>query len=359
MMIYILLALIASDLINADFFPFRKSRIYSTSANTNDFSPRQTFAKQFGIYAIDRLFDQGLQENEQFGRTVINEMSAEFFPALINSYAQKREWRKVKFMLSNGVDPFLLQYSIKRASMRNYLNNDLVQLRELVGKRVNIDAIINTQLDVDELNEILRPYARELARSRWQILLPLPQNPGKYITNGLMSWSFNSAHMEVFKFLLARGAYVDMWIDHVLKGASKKGHIELVRLLLADGADIHLWGDGALREASGNGHAELVRLLLSHGADVHAWSDEALRLASLNYKVDCSELLLDNGTDLYANSDFALNLQCASLNRHVEVVKILLAHGASPRAEMVEEARFAGHHETANLLQAKLDQLQG
>jgi hypothetical protein len=55
----------------------------------------------------------------------------------------------------------------------------------------------------------------------------------------------------------------------------------------------------------------------------------------------------------------ALNLPCASFNRHAEVVKILLAHGASPQVEMVRKAKLAGQHEIADWLQAKLDHFQG
>ena len=58
--------------------------------------------------------------------------------------------------------------------------------------------------------------------------------------------------------------------------------------------------------ASSNGHLEIVRLLLEHGADVHARDDEVLIWASRNGHLEVVRLLLNKGADIHAWNDLAL-----------------------------------------------------
>jgi hypothetical protein len=253
-------------------------------------------------------------------------------------------------MLSNGVDPLLLRYSIKRAS-RDAFHEDLAELRELVGNRVDVDAIINPQLDVDELNRLLLPYQRELADPKLNIMVPLRDNPDADTIDRLLKWSYKYKRMEVFQFLLANVANRQMWVDDVLASASE---VELIRSLLAYGADIHREDDFALRWGLAS-QIEAVKIYLAHEANVRAGNDEALQRASYNGNCELIRLLLAYGANVHARKDTALRQ--SSQQGNVEVVKELLAHGASPRAEMVQQARIAGQNEIADLLQAKLGYL--
>jgi ankyrin repeat protein len=382
---YILLALIAFHLINAGVLPFRNNRqaigiedlppellgnimqylplkeqksllMLGGSAIAFDDAYLRKFAKQFGIHAIDKLFELGQQyerkqqETEQFIRAVIKEMPAEFIPALINLYAHKREWEKVEFMLSNGVDPLLLRYSIKRASMRDNFHEDLVRLRELVGNHVDVDTIINTQLNVDELKELLAPHV-----PLGSIRIPLPQNPGINTIDGLLQWASNGGHLKIVELLLANGANVHAEDDFALRWASDGGRVEVVKVLLAHGANVHAKDDIALLWASKNGHFAVVKELLAHGANVHAEDDFALRWASWNGDVAVVKALFAHGANVHARNDEAL--RSASWNGYLELVKVLLAHGASPRFGWALRARLNGLNDIADLLQAKLGKL--
>ena len=52
--------------------------------------------------------------------------------------------------------------------------------------------------------------------------------------------------------------------------ASRAGHVDLVKYLLAKGADVHANDDAALRWAAGKDHLEVVKVLLDAGANPRA-----------------------------------------------------------------------------------------
>jgi hypothetical protein len=63
------------------------------------------------VYPCDRKTIQA--RNSKKLNDLAEQLSGDFISALINLYAHKK---KVEFILSNGVDPLLLQSAIKRAS---------------------------------------------------------------------------------------------------------------------------------------------------------------------------------------------------------------------------------------------------
>ncbi|KAK0260916.1 hypothetical protein LTS09_004692 [Friedmanniomyces endolithicus] len=131
--------------------------------------------------------------------------------------------------------------------------------------------------------------------------------------------------------LLQEGAYLTHHLEHYQKAlvsASIEGCSWSVRLLLENGADMNTdeacWAE-TLEYASGRGEEEIVRLLLEHRVDVKA-----------AFSHDCSSV-------------FEHACKLASLDRHKQMVELLLAAGASGE-DALELASGAGFEEIVELL---------
>ncbi len=113
-------------------------------------------------------------------------------------------------------------------------------------------------------------------------------------------------------------------------------HIEVIRLLLAAGADVNargVTGFSPLMSGVLLCDIRVLEALIEAGADVNARSDEgitALMLASLAGKASTVRILIDAGADVNAKM-FKSNetaLTAAMSNRHIEVIRMLIAAGA-------------------------------
>ena len=85
--------------------------------------------------------------------------------------------------------------------------------------------------------------------------------------------------------------------------------------------------ENSLIVASRNGRLDVVRLLLDHGANVHANDDQALRFAAYNGHLNVVRLLLDRGANIHARDDNAL--RSADDHCHQDIVRLLLSRGAN------------------------------
>lgn len=76
------------------------------------------------------------------------------------------------------------------------------------------------------------------------------------------------------KFLLSKGATLELGALNPLMEAAKKGYLNLVRYLLECGVDVHAQttsADTALIYACENGHTDVADLLLHFGANLVRW----------------------------------------------------------------------------------------
>ncbi|WP_439625877.1 ankyrin repeat domain-containing protein [Gemmata sp.] len=124
-----------------------------------------------------------------------------------------------------------------------------------------------------------------------------------------------------------------------LQIAADRGKTAVVKVLLAHGADVHAdgWGwTSPLQLAASRGHREIAELLLKHGAVLDLYSAVALgRREEVEGYLQLAEVF--GLSKQLANVCWAESpwhdtplLRVAIGKGHVEMVRLLLAHGASP-----------------------------
>ena len=120
--------------------------------------------------------------------------------------------------------------------------------------------------------------------------------------------------------------------------AATKGHTAIASLLLEAGADVNLagaWHKTPMVLALEHGHPETAQLLLDAGADVDLASVDgatALMGASAGGFCAIAKQLLEKGADVNALCSPGTALHDAARNGHLDVVRLLLAHGADEKA---------------------------
>jgi hypothetical protein len=159
-------------------------------------------------------------------------------------------------------------------------------------------------------------------------------------------------HDQVAEALLQNGANANAMSEEgtPLCLAAKYGYTQVVRLLLKYHADIELASKGLFKGATPlfmaatEGHADTVQLLVDHGANVNP---EVRILLPLSKKTaeenpDYNEILktmydyaetLHNDTQLRTSQLKTTALVEAVSNKHTDVVRILVKHGANTEAK--------------------------
>ncbi|KAJ1821386.1 hypothetical protein LPJ56_003250 [Coemansia sp. RSA 2599] len=162
---------------------------------------------------------------------------------------------------------------------------------------------------------------------------------------------------------------VDVHKDNeaALRAAAEAGQAEAVRILVAAGANVSVFENEPLVLAAAEGHLDAVRTLLDCGADASDDRSRALRTAVLrgDANIACVRLLLERGADAAAMNDNCLlaavyrgdgtavpaaarsvqrryaSRSAPATSSHVQLVKILLEHGANPNAHSGKPLVFA------------------
>jgi len=121
-----------------------------------------------------------------------------------------------------------------------------------------------------------------------------------------------------------------------LHASAYRGHTDIFLLLVEHFLNLDIKGHRGrtlLHLASYRGHLEIGKWLLDHGADVNARDDldwTPLYIAALNEQRAFARMLLENGA-MTNVSHWETPLHVASRYGHVEVVRLLLEHGADLR----------------------------
>lgn len=126
----------------------------------------------------------------------------------------------------------------------------------------------------------------------------------------------------------------DTWVNQAaIWMAAENGRPEIVDFLIQQGVDVNVAEGKALQGAAFLGHVKVVELLLAAGARL---DNKALKFAALRDHPGVIERLLEAGADLHAEDDFCLRHAAARGN--VEMVEILVRHGADPGHPYMAEA---------------------
>jgi len=115
------------------------------------------------------------------------------------------------------------------------------------------------------------------------------------------------------------------------------GDLRPVEVLLSDGAAVNArakFGWTAIMIAAVKGYTDTVKLLIAHGADVntpdiYGWTP-LMRATFENRPAVVETLLQVNDIDLDAGDEYgATALHHAAIKAHLQIVRLLLAHGAN------------------------------
>lgn len=156
--------------------------------------------------------------------------------------------------------------------------------------------------------------------------------------NTLLEYAVMSDSIEVAEFLINNGADIYLctsedW-DSLIDLAALSGNLNIIKFFLENGFNRNVFlEDGSLMSAAVNNYAEVARYLINQGKDINmhdsSSSMTALRMAAQMHSAECVELLCNMGADTEAESDYGTALLGAVSAGDLEIVKILVNHGAN------------------------------
>ncbi|KAI8433455.1 hypothetical protein MSG28_015490 [Choristoneura fumiferana] len=175
--------------------------------------------------------------------------------------------------------------------------------------------------------------------------MPSEVRSGKSLQRELADSIIRMVPLDEIRILLACGAKVNEPVTQGLRPlhyAIWQRYLEATRLLLVRGCDVNARDDcgySALHLSSEHGYTELVKLLLQSGAAVDyrpdtgeefprtTLCDEPLRLAIRNKHYEVARLLLEHGADPNKRYFFGAEINLVS---DPEYLELLLTFGANP-----------------------------
>ncbi len=148
------------------------------------------------------------------------------------------------------------------------------------------------------------------------------------------------------------GADLHADVDYALLQSAEEGHVDVVRWLVAKGADVHADDDRALLWSACKGHLPVVRFLVEEGgADVHAGGDRPLRGSATFGRLAVVQWLVEEG-GADVNADEARPLYWSAQNGRLAVVRFLVGEaGADPHARDDEVLRVCAGSGRLNVVE--------
>jgi len=142
--------------------------------------------------------------------------------------------------------------------------------------------------------------------------------------------------------------------------AAETGDIAAMAKLLEEGVPVdqaNKVGNCPLGSAAANGQLDAVKFLLDHGANINAANESgktALELAVSSNGIPVTKALLERGADLNADKKKAV-LEDPIADGHLEMVRLLIAHGANVNSAKYSLLGVAAEHGRADVTIALID----
>jgi ankyrin repeat protein len=170
--------------------------------------------------------------------------------------------------------------------------------------------------------------------------LDYPNNEGG--TPLYMAAQYGNA--DVVKFLLAKGANkktTDLDGNNIFAIACVKNRLDVVKIQYNDKVNIEAVnkkGSTALMIASEKGHVDIIKFLLASGANIKSTDhdgDNALFPAIVKGSIAAVKILIKENIEVNHKNNFKMTpLSIACWSKNLDVIKLLLASGADPKAPL-------------------------
>jgi ankyrin repeat protein len=164
-----------------------------------------------------------------------------------------------------------------------------------------------------------------------------------------LMWAVSERHANIVRTLIDHGADVRARSRSGFTPflfAARVGDVAIVRALLAAGADVNDTapdGSSALLVATVRGHAVVAIALLDHGADPDA---NGAGYTALHWAAGTWETELTGPNGIVTDADDEWSSLAGLQTGKIEVVRALLAHGASPNARLAKTPPRVGYSQS-------------
>lgn len=307
------------------------------------------FAK---IYPKQREFYESIREdNYKRFCNYIDGYPGESINLLVNGEPLSAKFKKKS--------PILIAVETARIEIFNVLINHgadvnvtdnkgrgILHYAALYGRVEIIKEISNLNLDFNLRDEYSRRTPLHLAvkSGHLEVVIELLKNGANvdsetnYYRLTPLCIAASNGPIEIVKELLNNGANVNHESNPILAACFKDSNLEVVIELLNNGANLNVKdsrGYTPLMIAAERGNHNIVKKLLKNGVDLHNISysqklSKPIHLAAYEGHIEVIKEILNNGVDIDLTDSYGRTaLCCAAQSQQLDLVKFLLANGAS------------------------------
>ncbi|XP_044729552.1 serine/threonine-protein phosphatase 6 regulatory ankyrin repeat subunit A-like [Chrysoperla carnea] len=243
--------------------------------------------------------------------------------------------------LKGNID--IIDLLIKNKADVNIRNNNgatPLQIAVANGQKVAAAFLIKNKAEVNATHKYgLTPLHTAVIKGNKEIVNLLIKNKAKVNAKSdhgtPLQLAMIIAHLEILKFLIAKGADINVVDNKMVKPAVLAGNKDIVETLLKTKPHINIKDPEyaeLLHSAIIKGHTHLVKYFIKKGFDVNSnnfLNVTPLYIAAGIDQEEIAEILITNGANVNVVTEGGAPLHVATEHGHNNVVQILLRNGAS------------------------------